>query len=142
MSRPFHAEKVGFSNTDELLERCLFLLLIRIIQVTMLWAKFGRTKIRANLLQRFDNNFGYFNNRFGHKVDKTSSVFSKEITDCCSIPQYLLKFDSKIFQELFIKFFVIVDKVTCKVPARVRIPSEKKFQGFQTEQKLKSPLFF
>ena len=44
----------------------------RIIQVTMLRAKFGRIKIRANLLQRFDNNFGLFNNKFCHKVDKTS----------------------------------------------------------------------
>ena len=57
-----------------------------IIQVTMLRAKFGIIKIRANLLQGFDNNFDHFNNRFCRKVDKTSYDFSREIADCCSIP--------------------------------------------------------
>ena len=41
----------------------------RIIQVTMLRAKFGRIKIRTNLLQRFDNNFGHFDNKFCNKFD-------------------------------------------------------------------------
>ena len=37
---------------------------IRILQVTMLRAKFSRINIRAYLLQRCDNNFGSFDNKF------------------------------------------------------------------------------
>ena len=44
----------------------------------MLRAKFGRIKIRTNLLQRFDNKFCY-------KIDKKINEFSNEIADCCSI---------------------------------------------------------
>ena len=55
------------------------MLYIRILQVTML------NKIRTNLLRRFDNNFGHFDNKFCSKVDKMNYDFSKEIADCCSI---------------------------------------------------------
>ena len=58
---------------------------IRIIQVVMLRAKFGRIKIRTYLLQRFDTNFGHFDNNFCYKIDKTNHDFSNEIADCCSI---------------------------------------------------------
>ena len=51
---------------------CTFTLIVesRILQVVMLRAKFGRIKIRTNLLQRFDNNFGHFDNKFCYKIDK------------------------------------------------------------------------
>ena len=61
------------------------LISIRIIQVVMLRAKFGRIKIKINLLQRFDYNFGHFDNKFCYKIDKKNYVFSNEIADCCSI---------------------------------------------------------
>ena len=48
-------------------------------------AKFGRIKTRTNLLQRLDNNFGHFNNKFCYKVHKKIYGFSDEIADCCSI---------------------------------------------------------
>ena len=87
----------------------------------MLRAKLGRIKIKTNLLQRLDNNFGHFNNKFCHKVDKTSYDFSQEIADCCSILlatllqnncKYLLQFHLKKFQKNFIRKFGIVGKVT------------------------------
>ena len=55
------------------------------VQVMMLRAKFGRINIWTNLLQRFDNNFGHFYNKFCYKAHKTIYDFSNEIADCCSI---------------------------------------------------------
>ena len=49
----------------------------RILQVTMLRAKFGRIRIRANLLQRFDNTFGHFDNKICYKIDKMNCEFFK-----------------------------------------------------------------
>ena len=92
-------------------------LFIRILQVTMLRAKFSRIKIRAYLLQRCDNNFGHFDNKFCHKVNKKSYDFSNEIADCCSIrlatlPEKNCKIWFKIFSKIFIRKFGIVGKVT------------------------------
>ena len=79
-------------------------------------------------------------------------VFSNEIADCyliwlATLPKkdckYLWRFLSKNFQNFFKRKFGIVDKgnwVGC-ARSRVWIQSAKKFQGFQTEQKAKSPLF-
>ena len=70
----------------------------------------GRIKIRTNLLQRFDRNFGHFNNQICYKIDKTNYEFSNEIADCCSVRlatlpekdcKYLLKFDFNFFQKNF-----------------------------------------
>ena len=75
----------------------------------MLRAKFSTIKIRAYLLQRCDTNFGHFNNKFCHKVDKTSYDFSQEIADYCLIPlatllqkncKHLLIFRSKFFKKI------------------------------------------
>ena len=90
---------------------------IRILQVTMLRAKFGRIKTRTNLLQRLDNNFGHFNNKFCYKVLKKIYGFSDEIADCClirlaTLPQKNCKSALKIFQKVSIRKFGIVDKVT------------------------------
>ena len=72
----------------------------------MLRAKFGRIKIRANLLHGFDNNLGHLNNKFYHKVDKTSYDFSQEIADCCSIRMAtLLQIDCKYFIKFGLIFF-------------------------------------
>ena len=93
---------------------------IRIPQVMMLLAKFGRNKIGINLLQRFDNNFGHFDIKFCYKIDKTNYNFSNKIADCCSIrlatlPQkackYLLDFCLKFFQKNFIRKSGMVVKV-------------------------------
>ena len=107
----------------------------------MLGDKFGIIKIRANLLQRFDNNFDHFNNRFCRKVDKTSYDFSREIADCCLIPlaallqkkcKYLLKFSSNFLQKLFIRKFVIVDKgIIC----------EAQGPGFESHQRRNFKVF-
>ena len=67
----------------------MVMIIIRILHVMMLRAKFVRIKTRTNLLQRFDNNFGHFDhfdNKFCLKAHKTSYDFSQEIADCCSIP--------------------------------------------------------
>ena len=61
------------------------LCILRILQVTMPRAKFGRIKIRINLLQWFDNSLGHFNDKFCHKVNKTIYKFSQQIANCCSI---------------------------------------------------------
>ena len=85
----------------------------------MLRTKFGRAKIKTNLLQRFDNNFCHLNNKFCHKVDETSYDFSQEIADCCLIRlatllqkdcKYFLKFPLNIFEIFFIRKFVTLDK--------------------------------
>ena len=83
----------------------------------MLRAKFSRIKIRAYLLQRCDSNFGHFDNKFCHKVNKKSYDFSNEIADCCSIrlvtlPEKNCKNRFKIFSKIFIRKFGIVGKVT------------------------------
>ena len=86
----------------------------------MLRAKFGRVKIRTNLLQRCDNNFGHFDNKC-YKIDKTIYDFSNEIADCCLIQlatllqkdcKCLLKFGLKFFHKIFIRKFGIVGKLT------------------------------
>ena len=89
------------------------------LQVKMLRAKFSTIKIRSYLLQRCDTNFGHFNNKFCHKVNKTSYDFSQEIADCCSIRlatllqkncKYLFKFDLNFLQKVSIRKFGIVNK--------------------------------
>ena len=50
---------------------------IRILQIMMLRVKFGRIRIRTNLLQRCDNNFYHFNDKFCYKIDKTIYDFLK-----------------------------------------------------------------
>ena len=90
----------------------------------MLRAKFSTIKIRAYLLQQCDTNFGHFNNKFCHKVNKTSYEFSQEIADCCSIRlatllqkncKYLFKFDLnfslQIKKPVFTLFFGILIKI-------------------------------
>ena len=51
----------------------------RILQVVMLWAKFGRIKIRTNLLQRFNNNFGHFDKKFCYEIGKTNFTFQTKL---------------------------------------------------------------
>ena len=100
------AFKVLFRASDFIY---LYILHIRIHQVMMLRAKFGRIRIRTNLLQRWDNNFCHFSNKFWYKLDKTIYNFSKKIADCCSsrlatLPQKdcknLLKFVLKFLKKL------------------------------------------
>ena len=80
----------------------------RILQVTMLRAKFSRFKIRAYFLQRCDNNFGHFDNKFCHKVYKKSYDFSNEIADYCLIRLATLpQKDCKYLLKLGLKFFKI-----------------------------------
>ena len=62
----------------------VYIMIIRIIHVVMLRAKFSRIKISTNLLRRFDKIFCHFNNKFCHLVNKKRYDFSNEIADCCS----------------------------------------------------------
>ena len=86
-----------------------------ILQVMMDATVHGRIKIRTNLLQRFDSNFGHLDNKFCYKINKTNCDFSNEIADCClirlaTLPQkdckYLLKSVLKKFQKIFIRKLV------------------------------------
>ena len=81
---------------------------IRILQVMMLGAKFGRIIIRTNLLQRFDSNFGHFDNKICYKIDKMNCEFSNEIADSCSIRLATLpQKDCKYLLKLGLNFFKI-----------------------------------
>ena len=79
-------------------------MIIRILQVMMLRAKFGKNRIRTNLLQRCYNNFCHFNNIFCYKIDKTIYDFSNEIRN----HRLLLKptGDSATFLTFGLKFLV------------------------------------
>ena len=92
------------------------MILIRILQVMMRRAKFGRIKVRTNLLSRFDNNLGHFDNKYSYKIDKTNYEFSNEIADCCSIRLATLpQKDCKYLLKFLRKFGIRCSTVTHKV---------------------------
>ena len=78
----------------------------------MLRAKFGKIKIRINLLKSFDSNVGHFDNKICYKIDKTNYEFSNEIADCCSIRLATLPQKDCKYQKILIRKFGVVDKGT------------------------------
>ena len=81
---------------------------VRILQVMVIRAKFSRIRIRTNLLQRCDNDFGHFSNIYlSIKLSKRVTNFHEKLlfdptgdsaTERLKIPlKILFQFFSQIF---------------------------------------------